>query len=179
MKREAEKVEHTTHRQAAAPVCELGSNPNNMAALSSRACGRFLDSDKIRYPENGGFKLVELSPNIQHVVGGSANNLIVAKKDGIVILDAPVDDALGHRRGQSQVSGHFAGRAGEAIKAGEDRGCEGCDVAQGRHGRDQPLQHPKSRMPTACLVGPNMVWVTGPDFAARPDQPLAEHDGGW
>ena len=28
MKREAEKVEHTTHRQAAAPVCELGSNPN-------------------------------------------------------------------------------------------------------------------------------------------------------
>ena len=37
VKREAEKVEHTTHRQAAAPVCELGSNPNNMAALSSRA----------------------------------------------------------------------------------------------------------------------------------------------
>ena len=33
MKREAEKVEHTTHRQAAAPVCELGSNPNNMVAL--------------------------------------------------------------------------------------------------------------------------------------------------
>ena len=30
-----------------------------------------------------------------------------------------------------------------------------------------------------CLVGPNMVWVTGPDFAARPDQPLAQHDGGW
>ena len=29
MKREAEKVEHTTHRQAAAPVCELGSNPNS------------------------------------------------------------------------------------------------------------------------------------------------------
>jgi hypothetical protein len=28
VKREAEKVEHTTHRQAAAPVCELGSNPN-------------------------------------------------------------------------------------------------------------------------------------------------------
>ena len=37
MKREAEKVEHTTYRQAAAPVCELGSNPNNMAALPSRA----------------------------------------------------------------------------------------------------------------------------------------------
>ena len=44
------------------------------------------------YPENGGFKLVELSPNVQHVVGGSANNLIVAMKDGIVIFDAPVDE---------------------------------------------------------------------------------------
>jgi glyoxylase-like metal-dependent hydrolase (beta-lactamase superfamily II) len=54
--------------------------------------GRFLDSDKIYYPENGGFKLVELAPNVQHVVGGSANNLIVAMKDGIVIFDAPVDE---------------------------------------------------------------------------------------
>ena len=52
--------------------------------------GCFLDSDKIYYPENGG--LVELSPNIQHVVGGSANNLIVAMKDDIVIFDAPVDE---------------------------------------------------------------------------------------
>jgi glyoxylase-like metal-dependent hydrolase (beta-lactamase superfamily II) len=53
--------------------------------------GRFLDSDKVYFPENGGFKLVELAPNVQHVVGGSANNLIVAMKDGIVIFDAPVD----------------------------------------------------------------------------------------
>src|SRR6266446_3524982 len=54
--------------------------------------GRFLDSDKVYFPENGGFKLVELAPNVQHVVGGSANNLIVAMKDGHVIFDAPVDD---------------------------------------------------------------------------------------
>jgi glyoxylase-like metal-dependent hydrolase (beta-lactamase superfamily II) len=54
--------------------------------------GRFLDSDKVYYPENGGFKLAELAPNVQHVVGGSANNLIVAMKDGIVIFDAPVDE---------------------------------------------------------------------------------------
>ena len=54
--------------------------------------GRFLDSDKVYYPENGGFRLVELAPNVQHVVGGSANNLIVAMKDGIVIFDAPVDE---------------------------------------------------------------------------------------
>jgi glyoxylase-like metal-dependent hydrolase (beta-lactamase superfamily II) len=54
--------------------------------------GRFLDSDKVYFPENGGFKLVELAPNVQHVVGGGANNLIVAMKDGIVIFDAPVDE---------------------------------------------------------------------------------------
>ncbi|MFL5000084.1 MAG: hypothetical protein ACJ8DY_06835, partial [Xanthobacteraceae bacterium] len=54
--------------------------------------GRFLDSDKVYFPENGGFKLVELAPNVQHVVGGSANNLIVAMKDGLVIVDAPVDE---------------------------------------------------------------------------------------
>jgi glyoxylase-like metal-dependent hydrolase (beta-lactamase superfamily II) len=54
--------------------------------------GRFLDSDKVYFPESGGFKLVELAPNVQHVVGGTANNLIVATKDGIVIIDAPVDE---------------------------------------------------------------------------------------
>jgi len=54
--------------------------------------GRFLDSDKIYYPENGGFKLSELSPNVQQVVGGTANNLIVNMKDGLVVFDAPVSD---------------------------------------------------------------------------------------
>ena len=54
--------------------------------------GRLTDSDKIYFPENGSFKLVELAPNVQHVVGGSANNLIVAMKDGLVIFDAPVDE---------------------------------------------------------------------------------------
>jgi glyoxylase-like metal-dependent hydrolase (beta-lactamase superfamily II) len=54
--------------------------------------GRLLDSDKVYFPENGGFKLSELAPNVQHVVGGSANNLIVAMKDGLVIFDAPVDE---------------------------------------------------------------------------------------
>ncbi len=54
--------------------------------------GRLMDSDKVYYPESGGFKLVELAPNVQHVQGGSANNLIVAMKDSIVIIDAPVDE---------------------------------------------------------------------------------------
>jgi glyoxylase-like metal-dependent hydrolase (beta-lactamase superfamily II) len=54
--------------------------------------GRFLDSDKVYFPEGGGFKLVELAPNVQHLTGGSANNLIIAMKDGLVIFDAPVDE---------------------------------------------------------------------------------------
>jgi glyoxylase-like metal-dependent hydrolase (beta-lactamase superfamily II) len=54
--------------------------------------GRFLDSDKIYHPESGGFRLVELAPNVQHVQGGGANNLIINMKDGLVIFDAPVDN---------------------------------------------------------------------------------------
>ena len=37
----------------------------------------------------GGLKLVELAPNVQHVQGGAANNLIVAMKDHLVVFDAP------------------------------------------------------------------------------------------
>jgi len=54
--------------------------------------GRFLDSDQVMVPTGGSLKLSELSPNVQQVVGGSANNLIVAMKDGIVVFDAPVSD---------------------------------------------------------------------------------------
>jgi glyoxylase-like metal-dependent hydrolase (beta-lactamase superfamily II) len=50
---------------------------------------RFTDSDGIIYPEGGSLKLVELAPNVQHVEGGTANNLIVAFKDHLVIFDAP------------------------------------------------------------------------------------------
>src|SRR5437879_5558269 len=50
---------------------------------------RFTDSDNIIFPNGGGLKLVELTPNVQHVEGGTANNLIVAMKDHLVIVDAP------------------------------------------------------------------------------------------
>jgi glyoxylase-like metal-dependent hydrolase (beta-lactamase superfamily II) len=50
---------------------------------------RFTDSDGILYPEGGSLKLVELAPNVQHVEGGTANNLIIAFKDHLVIFDAP------------------------------------------------------------------------------------------
>jgi glyoxylase-like metal-dependent hydrolase (beta-lactamase superfamily II) len=50
---------------------------------------RFLESDAVIYPAGGGLKLVELAPNVQHVQGGTANNLIVAMKDYLVVFDAP------------------------------------------------------------------------------------------
>jgi glyoxylase-like metal-dependent hydrolase (beta-lactamase superfamily II) len=50
---------------------------------------RFTDSDAIIYPEGGRLSLVELAPNVQHVQGGTANNLIVAMKDYLVVFDAP------------------------------------------------------------------------------------------
>ena len=64
------------------------------------ALGFFLDSDKVFVPEGGSLKLVELAPNVQHVVGGTHNNLIVNMKDGVVVFDAPINDAaiaLDHR----------------------------------------------------------------------------------
>lgn len=57
---------------------------------------RFLDSDAVIYPAGGGLKLVELAPNVQHVEGGTANNLIVAMKDYLVIFDAPYGELQSH-----------------------------------------------------------------------------------
>src|ERR1700722_6497783 len=54
--------------------------------------GRFTDSDKIYFGDNGSFKVVELSPNVQMVQGGGANNLIINMKDGIAVVDAPTDE---------------------------------------------------------------------------------------
>jgi glyoxylase-like metal-dependent hydrolase (beta-lactamase superfamily II) len=53
---------------------------------------RFTDSDAVYFPPGGSFKLVELAPNVQHVQGGGANNLIVNMSDGLVVVDAPVDE---------------------------------------------------------------------------------------
>ncbi len=54
--------------------------------------GRFTDSDKVYFSDDGSFKVVELSPNVQMVQGGGANNLIVNMKDGLAIIDAPTDE---------------------------------------------------------------------------------------
>jgi glyoxylase-like metal-dependent hydrolase (beta-lactamase superfamily II) len=55
--------------------------------------GRFLDADTLFYPPNAPPKLVELGPNVQQVVTGGANNLIVTMKDGLAIFDAPMGEA--------------------------------------------------------------------------------------
>jgi glyoxylase-like metal-dependent hydrolase (beta-lactamase superfamily II) len=54
--------------------------------------GRFTDSDNVYFADGGSFKLVELSPNVQMVQGGGANNLIVNMKDGLAVVDAPTDE---------------------------------------------------------------------------------------
>jgi len=54
---------------------------------------RFVDSDAVYFPQGGGgFKLVELAPNVQMVQGGGANNLIVNMKEGLLVFDAPTDE---------------------------------------------------------------------------------------
>jgi glyoxylase-like metal-dependent hydrolase (beta-lactamase superfamily II) len=55
--------------------------------------GLFLDSDRMYVEPGGSLKLVELAPNVQQVVGGSHNSLIVSLKDGIAVFDAPIGEA--------------------------------------------------------------------------------------
>jgi glyoxylase-like metal-dependent hydrolase (beta-lactamase superfamily II) len=57
---------------------------------------RFTDSDNVFFPNGGGLKLVELAPNIQHVQTGTANNLVIAMKDYLVIFDAPYGELQSH-----------------------------------------------------------------------------------
>jgi glyoxylase-like metal-dependent hydrolase (beta-lactamase superfamily II) len=57
---------------------------------------RFTDSDNIFFPNGGGLKLVELAPNVQHAQTGTANNLIIAMKDYLVIFDAPYGELQSH-----------------------------------------------------------------------------------
>jgi glyoxylase-like metal-dependent hydrolase (beta-lactamase superfamily II) len=77
--------------KAAAKPAATGNVPYQWVARRI-FLARFTDSDKVYFPENGSFKLVELSPNVQMVQGGGANNLIVNMKDGLAVVDAPVDE---------------------------------------------------------------------------------------
>jgi glyoxylase-like metal-dependent hydrolase (beta-lactamase superfamily II) len=76
-------------RNAAAAFPPATGNVPYQWVLRRLFLTRLLDSDNVIYPNGGGLKLVELAPNVQHVEGGTANNLIVAMKDYLVIFDAP------------------------------------------------------------------------------------------
>jgi Metallo-beta-lactamase superfamily len=56
--------------------------------------GLFTDSDAINYDSatSKGLRLAELAPNVQHVVGGTHNGLIVAMKNYLVVFDAPINE---------------------------------------------------------------------------------------
>lgn len=54
--------------------------------------GRFPDSDAVNFMPGESLKLVELSPNVQQVVGGSHNSLIVAMRGYLVVFDAPINE---------------------------------------------------------------------------------------
>jgi glyoxylase-like metal-dependent hydrolase (beta-lactamase superfamily II) len=56
--------------------------------------GFFNDSDAVTYDPatSKGLSLTQLAPNIQQVVGGSHNSLIVGMKNFTVVVDAPIND---------------------------------------------------------------------------------------
>jgi glyoxylase-like metal-dependent hydrolase (beta-lactamase superfamily II) len=77
--------------KAAAKPAATGNVPYQWV-LRRIFLARFTDSDAIYFPPGGSFKLVELAPNVQHIQGGGANHLIVNMQDGLVVVDAPVDN---------------------------------------------------------------------------------------
>lgn len=56
----------------------------------------FNDSDDVNFEPGGGLKLVQLSPNVQQVVGGSHNSLIIARSKDLVVFDAPINEWQSH-----------------------------------------------------------------------------------
>ena len=55
--------------------------------------GRSGDEEAANAPVVGRLRLVELAPDVQQVVGGAQNSLIVAMKDDIAVFDAPGGEA--------------------------------------------------------------------------------------
>jgi len=154
--------------------------------------GRFVDSDQVMVPVGGSLKLSELSPNVQQVVGGGANNLIVAMKDGIVVFDAPIQRypvALGDRRRQGQVPGQADQAPGadppphgphrrHARLCGRrcDRDRAGTGQGVFRRGRQGPA-YGRARCARAADQAGEPRWRDRPDVAQgryRRDQP-AQH----
>ena len=60
--------------------------------------GIYLDSDAPSYDTRAstGLRLVELSPGVQHVTGGTHHSLLVEMRNHLIVFDAPVSD--GHSK---------------------------------------------------------------------------------
>ncbi len=55
--------------------------------------GGLLDTEQLGFdPRDGGLRLVEIAPGVQHVVGGNPNNLLIEMKDYLVVFDAPTNE---------------------------------------------------------------------------------------
>jgi glyoxylase-like metal-dependent hydrolase (beta-lactamase superfamily II) len=97
-------------RQAAKPPAE-GNVPYQWV-LRRLNIARFADSDAVLYDAatSPGLKLVELAPNVQQVVGGTHNSLIVAMQDGLAVFDAPISE-LQSRWTVDQAKAKYPGKA--------------------------------------------------------------------
>jgi glyoxylase-like metal-dependent hydrolase (beta-lactamase superfamily II) len=81
--------------RANAPKPATGNVPYQWV-LRRQFIGTYLDSENLSYDSRaagGGLRLQELAPGVQHVVGGSHNNLLVEMNSYLVVVDAPVTDA--------------------------------------------------------------------------------------
>jgi glyoxylase-like metal-dependent hydrolase (beta-lactamase superfamily II) len=80
--------------RAAAAKPATGNVPYQWV-IRRQIIGVYLDSENVSYDaaSGGGLKMQELAPGVQHVVGGTHNNLVVEMSDHLIVFDAPVSDA--------------------------------------------------------------------------------------
>jgi glyoxylase-like metal-dependent hydrolase (beta-lactamase superfamily II) len=63
--------------------------------LRRQYIGTYLDSDNVSFDTKAspaGLRLQQISPGVDHLVGGSHNSMIVEMSDFLVVFDAPVSD---------------------------------------------------------------------------------------
>jgi len=80
---------------AAAAKPAAGAQVPYQWVLRRQFIGIYLDSEQPGYDArvSQGLRLVDLAPNVQHVVGGTHNSLLVELAGYLVVFDAPVSDA--------------------------------------------------------------------------------------
>jgi glyoxylase-like metal-dependent hydrolase (beta-lactamase superfamily II) len=136
--------------------------------------GRFTDSDAVVYDaaSSPGLKLVELAPNVQQVVGGTHNSLVVAMKDQLVVFDAPIEERQsrwtidaakekypGKPIGKLVLTHHHMDHTG-GTRAFVAEGAEIVVGAPGKAHWDKVLANPRTVRPDAQQKSPRPVKVT-------------------